>query len=296
MLFSVGIVYQSVSKVPIKMETGAISDKPISVIDYEGVPVFLENLRFNHNNISYFINDSCSGVFRVEMVEAFDLFEWMTKYISFYEVDGDADIDVGCSDEFIVIGEGLFAAGEGGPSRIINTSRFRIIEKGNIWLYDNLRCDYPIVELHELGHVFGFEHSDDPSNIMYSISDCGQRVTADMIELIDVLYSIEPLADVWISSLSSIKRGRYLDFNMTVLNEGLVDASDVDLGIVVDEKVVKVLNLGEIKVGFGRTLFVENLKLPSSDFGVVDFYVDIKNKIREIDEGNNFARISEVKI
>ena len=116
-------------------------------------------------------------------------------------------------------------------------------------------------------------------------------MTADMIELIDALYEIEPLADVWISNLSAVKRGRYLDFNLTVLNEGLLDASNIELSIVVGRDVVEVLDIGEIDIGFGRTIRVENLRLPSKDYEAVDYYIDRENLIREFDEGNNFVRM-----
>ena len=290
-LFSVGIVYQNVPGEPVKMTAEGIDSEEFSIISYGVTPVFLDNLRFGHNNISYFINFSCSAVRRDAMVEAFDLFGWMMKYIDFYEVGGEANIDVECSDDFIMVADGMFAAGEGGPFKIINTSRFKVIEKGRIFLYDDKRCDYPFVELHELGHVFGFDHSDDPMNIMYSVSKCGQSVSADMIELLDALYAIEALPDVWISEAVAVKRGMYLDFNLTVLNEGLVDVDDVGLSIVVEGEVIKVLELGNIKVGFGRTIGVENLKLFSRDFDVVDFYVDRNNVVRELDEENNFVRM-----
>lgn len=290
-LFSVGIVYQNIPNEPVKMTTEGIDSEELSIINYEGTPVFLENLRFNHNDISYFINGSCSKIRRDAMVEAFELFEWMTKYISFHEVGGEADIDVGCSDDFIELGEDLFAAGEGGPSRIINTSRFKVIKKGKIFIYGDPKCDYPIVELHELGHVFGFDHSDDSTNIMYNVSGCGQRMTTNMIELVDALYAVEALADVRISNLTAIKKGRYLDFNITVLNDGMLDAPDIRLSVVVGDEDVKVLDMGGIETGFGRILYVENLKLPSRDFDAVDFYIDKKNVIREVDEGNNVVRM-----
>ncbi len=291
-LFSVGIVYQNIPGTPIEMKIEEINNESFPIINYEGTPVFLENLRFNHNDISYFINSSCSDVRRNAMIEAFDLFEWMVDNVRFHEVYSDADIDVECSDNFVGLGDGLFAAGEGGPVRIINMSRFKVIEKGRIFLYDDPRCDYPIVELHELWHVFGFDHSDNPMSIMYNTSRCEQRTTTDMIELVDDLYSIEALADVRISDLVAVKKGRYLDFNVTVLNEGLLDVSDVDLSIVVNGEVVDVLNFGRIDVGLGHVLRVENLRLSSRDFDFVDFYVDKENVIMELDEGNNFVRMT----
>jgi len=129
-------------------------------------------------------------------------------------------------------------------------------------------------------------------NIMYNTSRCEQRVTTDIIELLDALYAIEALADIRISNLSAVKKGAYLDFNMTVLNDGMLDADIVDLSIVVDGVVVEVLKLGGIAVGFGRTLYVENFKLPSRGFGVVDFHIDMEGVIRELDAENNVVRVT----
>ena len=289
--FGVWVVYQNIPGEPIELKVEGIDDE-VAVVSYGSVPVFLDNLRFNHNDISYFINESCSVVRRDAMVEAFGLFEEAMQKISFYEVVGDADIDVVCSDEFIELEENLFAAGEGGPSRIINTSRFKIIEKGKISLYDDPRCDYPVVELHELGHVFGFDHSEDPLNIMYNTSGCEQRISDDMVELIYGLYSVEALADVRISELVAVKRGKYLDFNMTILNDGMLDAGEVDLSIVVDGDVVEVMYIGEIEIGFGRTLCVENLNLGSRGYDAVEFHVDRDDVVEELDEENNVVLVS----
>ena len=177
-------------------------------------------------------------------------------------------------------------------SRIINTSLFGIIEKGKILLYDDPQCDYPIVEVHELLHVFGFDHVENPKSIMYYLSGCDQRITPDMVELIDRLYSIEPLADVVISELVVVKKGRYLDFNITVLNEGLVGVDEINLTILADDKEVYEINLGEIGVGYGRTLRVTNIKLSLRGAEKIDFIIDKDNVIRELNKDNNFAEIA----
>ena len=75
--FSVGIVYQNIPRTPVKMMAEGIESREFSMISYGETPVFLENLRFNHDNVSYFIGDSCFGVRRGAMVEAFGLFELM---------------------------------------------------------------------------------------------------------------------------------------------------------------------------------------------------------------------------
>lgn len=291
-MFAFFSVYQNVPREPIELKASGVEPELIAIVDYGAVPVFIENLRFNHNDISYFIEADCSDVRRASMIKAFEIFAKKMMIISFHEVSSGADINVGCSDDYIPMGERLFAAGEGGPSRIINTSVFKTIEQGKIVLYDNQRCDLPIVELHELGHVFGFDHSDDPLNVMYNVSDCRQSISDDMVKLIYELYSIEPLPDASIGDLVVVKRGRYLDFNISVLNEGLIDIDSINLTIVADGEDVEVMNLGGIGIGYGRTLRAQNIKLPSLSVDRIEFVVDKRNRVREFNEGNNVVSVA----
>ena len=293
LVFSLMFMYQNLPQAPIEMKRGGIIPEDIAIIAYGTTPVFIKNLRFNHNHISYFIEAGCSEIRENAMIEAFGIFEDEMDLISFYEVENkiEADISVGCSDDYIELGENLFVAGEGGPSKIINTSIFKLIEKGKISLYNDPQCDYPIVELHELSHVFGFDHSDNPSNIMYNVSRCDQRITDDMIELIDKLYSIEPLADALISELTAVKKGRYLDFNITILNEGLIGIDSINLTVVAGGKEIQLIDLGELDVGYGRTLKATNVKLPSINVEKVDFILDADNIVRELNEENNFIQM-----
>jgi len=289
--FSLIFVYQNVPREPVALKMGNVVPETIELIGYGAVPVFSERLRFNHNIISYFIEGECDGVRREAMVEAFALFANKMRIVSFYEVSADADINVGCSDNYISLGENLFAAGEGGPSIIINTSNFKTIEEGKISLYDDPRCDYPVVELHELGHVFGFDHSSDPNNIMYNTSNCNQRISKDMVKLINDLYSIEPLADASLNNIKAVKRGKYMDFNITVLNDGMLEIDDIALTIVVDGENIEVMELGEIGIGYGRTLRAENVKLPSMNVDKIKFVVDKDNVVRELNEENNVVEM-----
>ena len=289
--FSLIFVYQNVPREPVALKMGNVVPETIELIGYGAVPVFSEKLRFNHNIISYFIEGECDGVRREAMVEAFALFANKMRIVSFYEVSADADINVGCSDNYISLGENLFAAGEGGPSIIINTSNFKTIEEGKISLYDDPRCDYPVVELHELGHVFGFDHSSDPNNIMYNTSNCNQRISKDMVKLINDLYSIEALADASLNNIKAVKRGKYMDFNITVLNDGMLEIDDIALTIVVDGEDVEVMELGEIGIGYGRTLRAENVKLPSMNVDKIKFVVDKDNVVRELNEENNVVEM-----
>jgi hypothetical protein len=292
-LVSVSLVYENMPIDPIILKTNYLEPENLSLIEYGAVPVFAENLRFNHNDISYFISDDCDQDRRDSMVEAFVLLSDKVSVLSFYEAMNKdvTDINVECSYEYVELSDSLFAAGEGGPSRIINTSVFRTIEKGRILLYNDESCTYPIVEMHELLHVFGFDHSNDPRNIMYNVSDCSQRISDDVINLMTELYSVEALPDAKISELSAIKRGRYLDFNISVLNEGLIGIDEIKLTVFADDDIVGVLDLGEIDIGYGRILRAGNMRLPRRDVGVIRFVVDFDDDVRELDEDNNVVEM-----
>ena len=265
----------------------------MQVIDYGATPVFSERLRFNHDNISFNIEESCSDIRVASMREAFQIFHEKMGIISFYEVGvNGADISVGCSDKFIALGDNLFAAGEGGPVNITNTSNFKTIQKGRIFLYEDPQCERPVVEIHELLHVFGFDHVDNPKSLMYNLSRCDQKITQDMIDLINELYSIKPLADARISELSAIKRGKYLDFNITVLNEGLLEIKDISLTLLSDDKVIDTIPLEGIGIGYGRTLRATNLKMYSSGIDTIDFVVDYEGIVEELDENNNLVQMT----
>jgi len=290
-VFSFAFVYENLPKKPVELKVNYLEPEVGEIIEYGAVPVFAENLRFNHNLISYSIDEGCDSVRRDDMVEAFNIFSEEVEIVSFFEDGDDPDILVGCSDDFVGMGENLFAAGEGGPSRIINTSLFRTIEEGNVILYNGNDCDYPIVALHELGHVFGFDHSPDPRNIMFNISGCGQRMSGDMADVMMELYSVEALADIKIKSVEGAVGGRYLSFNISVLNEGMVGIRNITLTVLVDDEIVDVVELGEIGIGYGRTLRIQNMRVPGG-VEVVRFVLDREDVVRELNEGNNVVEMS----
>lgn len=287
-LFGVSYAFENLNHETVRLRASDSLEDNYDDIDYGDVPLFSENLRFNHNNISYYIDRECDYSRKEDMKAAFDIFSSRVGFVSFASADSseEADIKVTCSEDYLEMGENFFAAGEGGPSKIINTSGFKVIEEGTIILYNSDECDYPIVALHELGHVFGFDHSEDPKNIMYNTSDCDQRMSEDMDEIMRKLYSIEPLADLKIDEVSGFSTGSYLSFNITVINEGLVDVDSVTLTILGDGKEVDVVEMNDVGVGFGRTLRVSNMRIKSGT-EVFEFILDDDDLIREISKTNN---------
>ncbi len=301
-VFSVSFVFENLSRDSVTLKLNRLESENLDLVgngsseyggvEYGDVPIFAENLRFNHNLISYSIDGGCGSVRKKGMIAAFNIFSSEVGIISFYEASindsSGADIKVGCSNEFIELGGDLFAAGEGGPSRIINTSGFKVVEEGKIKLYDDGNCDYPIVPLHELAHVFGFDHSPNPKNIMYNTSACDQRMSKDMIDFIRDIYSIEALSNVRVESISGFIEGKYLHFNISVLNEGLIGIENTSLTILGDGEEVGFINLGEIDIGYGRTLKVDNMRL-NGKVSKLEFIVDAEELVRETNEDDNVA-------
>lgn len=286
-------IYENFPREPIDLAKDVyINESPI-LLNYGNTPVFSKNLRFNHNEISYFIETSCQEEKVKRMIRAFDIFEETFEIISFFPSQKEfSDIKVICSEELIDIGGNLFEVGEGGPSIIINTSQFKIIEEGKISLYkETSKCNYPVVELHELIHVFGFDHTLNPKSIMYNVSGCDQRITPDMVKIIKDLYSIPPLPDLKIKKLSAMKKGRYLDFNITILNEGLTNSPEVRLSLINKGKEIERFDFEEIQVGHGRTIRATNIRLPSLRVETINFVIDNNNLIEEFNENNNLIRM-----
>jgi len=82
-----------------------------------------------------------------------------------------------------------------------------------------------------------------------------------------------------------------LDFNITVSNEGLIGIDYIALTIVVDGKDIEVMELGEIGIGYGRTLRATNVRLPSFGVGKIEFVVDKDDNVRELNEDNNVVQM-----
>ncbi|MFH1500337.1 MAG: matrixin family metalloprotease [archaeon] len=251
---------------------------------YDSELQFYKDMRFNHKGITYNFRANCEDSKRENMKAALDFLRSEVGLINFEEISKDGDIEILCGREFLS-GEDVFVAGEGGPTKIINSSEFNVITKGKIVLYKE-SCGYN-VELHELLHVFGFDHSKNPKSIMYNISSCNQEMTQDIIDEMKRLYSIQELPDLHFSKVEAERRGRYLDFDVEVSNSGLTDADEVMLFIFSGEKEVDRFELDRISFGGGKVLKVSNLKLPLLEGGEVRFFVDGFDEIQELDETNN---------
>lgn len=248
---------------------------------------FYPNMRYKDKRISYWIEPMCDYEKEQEMIGAFSILS-EEAVLSFYPaVKDDAEISVFCSELAPEPEEeGHFIAGEGGPSRIINTSVYSVILTGKISLYREDKCDMPQIALHELLHALGFDHRHDKNSIMYPITSCDLQLDRSIIDEINALYSVPSKPDMIIERVSANRTGRYLNFEISVVNYGLEDASDVMLKVYSGGQEVKSFELKNMSIGLSKVLSVQNLKL-SGDSDELLFSVSAKED--ELSTGNNRA-------
>ena len=225
------------------------------------------------------------------MIEAFQTLSKETEILSFIESNTDADIQVSCSQVELQKGENLFIAGEGGPSKYINNTIYPVILKGRILLYEQSGCKSSIIEMHELLHVFGFDHSEDKTDILYPKTDCTQELKQAYIQMLKDLYKIDAKSELYFKEAENItKAGKYLDFDVMVINYGIIDAKEVNLTIYADNKKVESFDLGNLDLGEGKRFSVKNLKLPSLNIKEVELKIESNNQ--EYDYNNNILKAS----
>lgn len=255
------------------------------------VTQFYPNMRFNHNKITYFILD-CDTTKTARLSRAFNIIETDTGIISFYKTDNEeeADIHVGCSANAFEKEKNTFIAGEGGPTSFIDLKPYPIIIKGKVMLYKEESCDYPITELHELFHVFGFDHINRSKTIMYPYVDCEQRIDPEMINLLKTLYSVEPKAELYFTNLSAVKKGIYLDYDLQVNNDGLIMAKNVKLEIYSGNQLIESSPLKDLDYGTGQHTWVKNMKLPSLNVNKLTF--KITTDTSEFNTQNNIIEVA----
>jgi len=259
---------------------------------------FNTNMKFNHNAISYHIFSDCEEDKKSRMLEAFNYLSNEVGIISFYESLQNPDIEVSCSEKNkdSEVKSEYFIAGEGGAKEIIQTGKYNVITNGTILLYksmsNSIKCDTPNVEIHELIHVFGFDHSQSQASIMNPyLSSCNQRLDPSIVSELKRLYSLENLPDIYFENISAVKKGKYLDFNLTVKNAGTINANKVILSILDDNELAETRDLGDIDYGAGILVRITNLKLVHLNPSQIQFIIDRDNKINELDKANNIAEV-----
>ncbi len=261
-----------------------------SVIQGENQMQFYPNMRFPDSDISYRISD-CPLQKIDDMEFAFDIVENLT-ILRFDEVNSNEQISITCEEKTRINNNGLFIAGEGGPTNITKAGDFYVILNGEILLIKESDCPKPNIAMHELFHVLGFEHSKNKENIMYNITNCDQTIGDDMINLINNLYSVPSYPDLTFENVSAVMSGRFVDINMTIMNIGLNNAGESKIIIYADGNPIKEVDLESVGIGYGRIISLGNIWV--SQIKVNELDLVIENSFSEINKENNKIKL-EIK-
>lgn len=262
---------------------------------------FAPNMRFNTSKLSYHFLGECTSDRKISMKKAFTMITEKTQIINFYEIQDliqESDIIITCSESSKEIDseektKRTFIAGEGGPTKFLELSPYSLILQGEIQLYSSkyqTKCSDPLVELHELLHVFGYNHINDKTSILYPYLSCDQEFKQSIVQDLIGLYSESAKAELSIANISASKSGKYLNFYVELRNNGLISANNVSLEVSAENRLVKSFEIEELSPGLMRSLQLTNLPLPSNRVENVSFR--IKSNIPEYYLENNLIEMS----
>ncbi len=250
---------------------------------------FYPNMRYPDYKISYKIDD-CPLQKKYDMERAFEILEDKT-ILEFYPTEYDEEISVTCDSKTRMQG-GLFIAGEGGPTNITVAGNFNVILNGKVLLIKESKCERPNIALHELLHALGFDHSENPGNIMYYLTGCERTIGQDQIDLINELYSIPSYPDLVFENVTAQMHGKYLNTNFSVRNNGLARADKAEILIFADNKLVKEIELDSLDIGHGVTISLSNVWVSALSVEELKFVID--SNFAELVEDNNEIKL-EIK-
>lgn len=244
---------------------------------------FYKNMRFSEKNISYNIFDDCPLKKKKGMETAFDIISNDT-ILTFYPIEKEGMISIVCEEKNKFNG-GLFVAGEGGPTNITQSGNFSVILGGKILLIKGSDCQKPNVEIHELLHVLGFNHSANVNNILYPVSKCRQTIGGEIPKKINELYSIPSYPDLVVKDVGATLNKRYLNINITIQNEGLKKSDVSKITIYGDEKEINSFEMEELDIGSGAILSLTNIWI--SQIKLEKLAISIETDSKELSKQNN---------
>ena len=252
---------------------------------------FYGRMRYRNKVIPYWIDESCSLDKQRDILEAFRILESETV-LEFDADKQDAEIRVLCAELEEEKGrQKHILAGEGGPSAIINTTRYGVIFEGQISLYRDEKCDTPQVAIHELLHALGFDHNSDKGSIMYPITSCSQEMDGVILSEIGALYAEEALPDLVMDEVVVVRQGGYVLLNVSVSNQGLADVAEAVFVLEADGSRVEEFVLGDVDIGASRLLSAQWIQVRR---GAEELRFSVRGDVGvgELEEGNNVVEVS----
>ena len=251
---------------------------------------FYPNMRFASREISYSINGECNLAKTLDIKEAFEIIENETV-LNFYE-SSQSQIDVYCEEKNRV-SDGLFIAGEGGPTEIVDLDDYSLILAGEILLIRNSNCEKPNIGIHEIFHVLGFNHSENPKNIMYPVSRCSQEIGNEVISKIAEVYSKPTLMDLEVVDFQAEKKGIRLNFNVSIKNYGFKNSGESVVQVYADDKFLQDWKVSDLKPGSGLTLSIENVAI--TKLNVEKIKIKVINDNEELSKENNELTLGKIE-
>ena len=243
---------------------------------------YYPNMRYIENEIYYRI-DNCEKKKSQDMKDAFEIMENLT-ILEFKEISEREELYITCN-ETARFENNMFIAGEAVPSKVVPTGLYNIILRGEILLIKDSACEDPNIAIHELLHALGFNHSNNPNNLMYPITSCKQTIGEEIPELINQVYSVENLPDLMFENATARKHGIYLDIDASIRNAGLNDANGFILDIISNGKIMRQFKIEKIEIGTGKMITLTSLLL--TKFNLDDITLYINSTDRELNKENN---------
>lgn len=253
---------------------------------------FYPNMRYQHSIITTNISDECTTVKQELIQRALTTLESSTPLrFALAQAGTAAELSYLCSTRSPDAEDKRhFVAGEGGPTRIINTTRYAVILNGKVLLYRSEKCERPIIALHETLHALGFEHASDKKSIMFPVTDCSQELEPSLIATLSRLYAVEAAPDLSIQRVSANATGRYLAFEIAIANYGLASTTNATLFISTPERLLHTLPLEDIEFGQRKTLTASNIRIPR-DSEMLIFSVEQAPGEAELNPEDNRAEL-----
>lgn len=123
---------------------------------------------------------------------------------------------------------------------------------------------------------------------MFPITNCRQVLDQYIVDEINRVYSIPSYPDLAIEKLSGNKTGRYLSFEIRIVNNGLKDASPATLNVYANGVLINKFDIDQLDLDKKERLAIKNLRIPK-EASIIKF--EIQTAEKEISKENNIAEI-----
>jgi len=259
-------------------------------------PMLLNNPIWNLP-IKFYVNNSTCPINRIKDINyATRIWSLETSnLVVFNEMKNkdEASLVINCISGYInQTEENVYIIGLAGIKSFYEVNNFSIITEAEILLSSTLAdCVKPVRILHEIGHILGFNHTDDTSSIMYPEESCTQKFTPEIVDTIRELYKCS-LPDLYFSEAKATWSKEKLNLEIYISNRGTKISEPVDLSIETNNTLIYKGKLDPIPPGKILTIKVEDIKVrnkPENISIIIDPYLNLQ----EIDKNNNIVSLQQ---